>query len=273
MTRELHIIVISLLVLIGAVPSNAATNASSHLLISFPSGNKMLLGYLYRPAGNGPFPAVIFHHGHHQGLTTYDVSEWQPMANLLTTHGYMLFVPDRHPNTVDKSEYSEALQALLRTNSADTTNREAIEKYDLIHRDVLASLQWLKQQPDVDTNAIVMAGQLSGAQQALYEAEKLKDVRAFIAFSPAALSWKPDSIMCQFLTNTVQKCSAPMLLLYTENQGLGPAEALGPMIRNKPKPNRLQIYSATGSYGKNFIRDGVDAWGPDVTAFLEESLR
>ena len=34
--------------------------------VTFPSGKFMLRGFLYRPEGNGPFPAVLYNHGSQQ---------------------------------------------------------------------------------------------------------------------------------------------------------------------------------------------------------------
>ncbi len=32
-------------------------------IVSIPNGGAPLAGYLYRPEGSGPFPALIFNHG------------------------------------------------------------------------------------------------------------------------------------------------------------------------------------------------------------------
>ena len=32
-------------------------------LVSFPSGDLTLRGFLYRPTGPGPFPAIVWNHG------------------------------------------------------------------------------------------------------------------------------------------------------------------------------------------------------------------
>jgi hypothetical protein len=33
--------------------------------VTFPSGKLMLHGFLYRPVGSGPFPAVLYNHGNY----------------------------------------------------------------------------------------------------------------------------------------------------------------------------------------------------------------
>jgi len=59
-------------------------------LVAFPSGALTLHGFLYRPRGDGPFPAVVFNHG----------SERLPgdkrgQAMFYASHGFVLFVPHR----------------------------------------------------------------------------------------------------------------------------------------------------------------------------------
>src|SRR5437588_9428776 len=56
--------------------------------IEYPSGRLKLPGFLYRPPGNGPFPAVMWNHG----------SEKMPgpqveLARFYTQHGFVFFLP------------------------------------------------------------------------------------------------------------------------------------------------------------------------------------
>jgi len=59
-------------------------------LVSFESGSLRLQGFLYRPSGAGPFPAIVFNHG----------SEALPgpkrgQAAFYVPRGFALFVPHR----------------------------------------------------------------------------------------------------------------------------------------------------------------------------------
>jgi dipeptidyl aminopeptidase/acylaminoacyl peptidase len=49
-----------------------------------------LHGFLYRPAGTGPFPAVIFEHGSEQ-----DPGDMLDEAQFFVPHGFVLFAPHR----------------------------------------------------------------------------------------------------------------------------------------------------------------------------------
>src|ERR1051326_264532 len=73
--------------------------------IKYPSGNLKLPGWLYRPPGNGPFPAVIWNHG----------SEKHPLAQaelarFYTQHGFVFLVPIREGHGKAPGEYILDLQ-------------------------------------------------------------------------------------------------------------------------------------------------------------------
>src|SRR4030095_5700049 len=56
--------------------------------VKFPSGNLVLYGFLYKPQGNGPFPAILYNHG----------SEKNPglkpaLGDFFSTRGYVFFCP------------------------------------------------------------------------------------------------------------------------------------------------------------------------------------
>src|SRR4051812_15714264 len=46
----------------AAAPSQPAAE-STYTEVFYPSGSLRIQAYLYKPAGNGPFPMVIYNHG------------------------------------------------------------------------------------------------------------------------------------------------------------------------------------------------------------------
>src|SRR5262249_10243126 len=73
-------------------------------LVAFRSGPSELHGFLYRPAGDGPFPAIVCNHG----------SERLPgpmtgQAMFYVNHGFVLFVPHRrgHGRSRDVGQHIE----------------------------------------------------------------------------------------------------------------------------------------------------------------------
>src|SRR5215831_17439651 len=58
--------------------------------VTFPSGKLVLHGFLYRPLGNGPFPAILYNHGSEQNPS------WKPaLGEFFSSRGYVFFVPHR----------------------------------------------------------------------------------------------------------------------------------------------------------------------------------
>src|SRR5690242_9294135 len=58
--------------------------------VTFPSGKLVLHGFLYRPQGNGPFPAILYNHGSEEKPGTKPA-----LGNFFTSNGYVFFVPHR----------------------------------------------------------------------------------------------------------------------------------------------------------------------------------
>jgi dienelactone hydrolase len=60
-------------------------------LVSFPSGDLTLHGFLYKPEGDGPFPAIIWNHGSEK------LPGQQPeLGRFYTKQGFVFFTPHRH---------------------------------------------------------------------------------------------------------------------------------------------------------------------------------
>lgn len=272
--------------LIGADPAPPTAQkvpeqktSPNHLIVSFSSAGRNLPGYLFKPSSPGPFPAMIFHHGHHKGLfVAGTVPDFQALAKYYTSHGYILFLPDRHPQAIDPSEFSEQLRGDLanQPNDPEVKTRQMLESWNIINRDVEAAVHWLKEQSDVDKDRILMSGVFSGAVQTLFSAEKDLGVRACVVFSPAATTWNNTPVLQALLRHTVRTSTAPIFLINPRNDhSLEPAEILRKEIERKGGLNRAKIYPPFGKaeeHGKMFAIQGADIWGPDVMEFLKEAM-
>src|SRR5579862_277220 len=61
--------------------------------VAFPSGEKVLLGLLYKPSGKGPFPAVLYNDGGSEGLTSN--AAFEAIAPHFIEKGWVFFAPYR----------------------------------------------------------------------------------------------------------------------------------------------------------------------------------
>jgi carboxymethylenebutenolidase len=245
-------------------------------LVSFPSGDLVLRGYLYKPQGAGPFPAIIWNHGSEK------LPGQQPeLARFYTKLGFVFFLPHRHGQGRSPGAY---FQDLIEKYAAIEKNRTLFQKYVVrLHEeynlDVVAAVEWLKGQPFVDQQHMVMSGCSYGGIQTLLTAEKGLGLRAFVPFAPAARSWANTELR-ERLLEAVLGAKAPLFLIQAQNDfSLGPSEVLGPMIKRKAPPNQARIYPPYGTTPEEGHWDfatkegGSDIWGPDVFAFFQVAIR
>jgi dienelactone hydrolase len=271
---------LALSALLAAVPVAAADRSSlppalEPELVSFPGGGLTLQGFLWKPEGKGPFPAVLYNHGSEKLPGSFPT-----LGGFWTAHGFVFFVPHRHGHGRSPGEYIVDLQEQFRAKETDAVKlqRYVISLHERYNGDVVAALAWLKQQPLVDTRRLVIAGISYGGIQTVLAAEKELGVRAFVAFSPAAMSWRGNPLLRERLLEAVKHAKAPMFLLQAENDyDLGPSELLGRELHRRP--NRAKLYPAFGDADNprdghgGFALRGSAVWGADVLAFLDEAMK
>jgi carboxymethylenebutenolidase len=234
-------------------------------LVSFPSPGGTLYGFLYVPEGNGPFPAVLWNHGSEKR------PGWQPeLAAFYNAHGFVFFLPHRRGQGRSPGAYiMDEIHGMGGINAA--------RAHEDANRDVVAALNWLKTQPQVDAGRIVVSGCSFGGIQTLLTASKGLGVRAFIAFAPAAQSWGNDAVD-QMLEDAVSHANAPVFILQAKNDySTGPAEVLGKIA--KAHGGQSRIYPAFGKTAQQGHWDfattsaGIAIWQQDVLGFITAAFR
>jgi dipeptidyl aminopeptidase/acylaminoacyl peptidase len=266
--------------IIGAEKSAAPVTQPSSVkpdLINFPRGEATLQGWIYKPSGSGPFPAVLYNHGSDQA------PGWFPtLGAFWTSHGYVFFVPHRAGHGRSPGDYIVDLQRQFREKESDGTlaQKNDVALHEKANEDVAAAVAWLKKQPYVKPDAIVMSGISYGGIQTVLASEKELGVRAYIPFSPAAMSWRGNPLLRERLLLAITNAKAPVFLLQAKNDyNLGPTELLAPELARKGFPNRSRLYAAFGDPNNpadghgGFAVRGADVWGPDVLAFLNDVMK
>jgi carboxymethylenebutenolidase len=269
------------ILLLALCPAFGQTNAKpvadepKRELVAFTNGNLKLNGWLYQPEGKGPFPAVIYNHGSDK------VPGWFPqVAQFYLDRGYVFFVPHRHGHGRSPGEYiSDVLDAYRqKETNTNLVQKKAIELHEFYNSDVVAAVNWLKQQPFVNTNKLIMSGISYGGIQTVLSAEKGLGMKAFIPFAPAAMSWRGNPLLRERLLTAIKNTKAPVFLLQADNDyNLGPTELLGKQLNAMPKPNRSKLYPPYGTTNAEghgaFATKGSAIWGADVDAFLKDVFK
>ena len=242
-----------------ALPPNAQE-------VSFPGAVGTLTGFLYVPAGDGPFPAVLWNHGSERRPGT------QPeLAEFYNSHGFVFFVPHRRGQGRSPGPY---IMDEIRSHRGPYAAEEAQQD---ANGDVVAALKWLRAQKQVDPQRIVVSGCSFGGIQTLLTAEKGLGARVFIAFAPAAQSWGNPALE-QMLSDAVRKARGPVFILQARNDfSIQPAQVLGKIA--KAKGGQVMIYPPFGETPEDghwkfaTTQAGIAIWGGDVINFIKEPFR
>ncbi|MBM4298162.1 MAG: hypothetical protein FJ143_10520 [Deltaproteobacteria bacterium] len=237
--------------------------------VRFPSGKLTLHGFLYKPEGRGPFPAILYNHG----------SERKPgtkpeLGKLFSTKGYVFFVPHRRSH--GRSPHDAHIDALY------DQGRESIVTLHEFHlEDQLAALSYLKGLPYVDTGRIAVAGCSYGGIQTVLAAEtnaqQKLGLRAAVNFAGAAQSWQGSFSLRDRLIRAVGRTTIPIMFVQAENDyELAPSRVLSAELRELGKPHKLAIFPPYGTTREEghgvFCTRATDVWGDEVLSFLESHV-
>jgi dienelactone hydrolase len=260
-----------------AISLPAAAAAPSGTKVTFESGDLTLVGFLYQPAGSGPWPALIWNHGsekHPEAGPQFDT-----VASVFVPAGYLVFAPERRGHGESQGDYVvdrvKFTFQQLGKGEADRLTVKLLETEQLA--DQLAALTYLKQLPFVDSERIVVAGCSYGGIETLLGAESGTGYKAAISISPGALMWERNEYLRQRLVKAAGRIDIPVLLIQPPGDAsLGPAHVLGAAAARAGKPLSVKVYPATGSSREETHcfggASGMHVWADDAKAFFEANL-
>jgi len=241
--------------------------------IYYTSDTLKLKGYLYKPKGKGPFPVFIWNH---DGEKEPDFN--RDLANLWVKKGYVFFMPIRRGQSDNPGEYirNAEKQITRRGGTAQLAFRQLYTLHKNANKDVIAALQWIKQQPYADTNNIVMAGYGYGGTQVLLTAEKdgnsSLNIKCFFAMS-LVKGW--GKMWGDSLILAVEKAKRPIFLWQARSDGdLSIIQTLAPVLEKKGFPNRSKtlqdVPPPAESLNTSYYYSHPDAWEKDLLKFLKD---
>lgn len=147
-------------------PAPAPTPAAEARMVDFPGEGATILGYLARPAGHGPFPAVLVS-PENQGL----LEHFKDVARRFAGEGYVGLALDtlsRHGGT------GKATEEQARTAYRRPLNQHA--------QDFHAAFRYLQSQPFVRPDRIGMTGFCLGGEITWLVAARTPELRAAVPF-------------------------------------------------------------------------------------------
>lgn len=266
------------LALLGACAVRAQAPRFEKQHVTFRSGDLTLAGYLYKPAGPGPFPAVLWNHGSEPNPG--GGAQFDSVAAIFVPAGFAVFAPMRRGHSDSQGEYiRESIQkesALHGSAAGIRLGARLLETSQV--DDQLAGLAFLEREPFVDTTRIAVAGCSFGGIQTLFGAARKAGYRAAVSISPAALSWNNSPDLQARLEDAVGRIDVPVFLIQPpRDASLEPAHVLGPILERRNAANRVKIYPSTipDDFQEHCFggAKGMHVWGADAVAFIRAAVK
>jgi dienelactone hydrolase len=215
-----------------AAPLSAAPAPTPEQVEIVHEGTK-LKGTLYRPQGNGPFPAIVALHNCDglAGQRTPFARRYRDWGERFVAAGYVVLFPD--------SFGSRNLGPQCNTGRSLRSGRERVV-------DAEAARHWLQQQDYVAADRVSLIGWANGAVAALWtvrprtaKKDDKPDFRSAIAFYPG----------CRRLRDTAWSARMPTLILIGAKDDWTPANACEQMVAGaRGRTARASITVYPGAY-------------------------
>jgi carboxymethylenebutenolidase len=266
LTGRVAALVGALLAVLAAAPAAAQDPGPKAELIAFPSGELELKGFIWKPAGTGPFPAILWNHG----------SEKKPgaverVAPLFVARGYVFFVPHRRGQGRSPGPY--IMDQLRQAGSPAERSRMLVRLHEVQLRDQLAALGYLKGLSFVDAQRLAVMGASFGGIQTMLAAERGQGYRVAVNCSGAAQTWDNAPDLQRRLIAAARNAAMPVFFLQARNDyNLTPNRVLSEQVRSAGKPVEAKVYPPHGAgarEGHSFCARGAQLWVPDVVTFIE----
>jgi dienelactone hydrolase len=243
--------------------------------IFYKSGSLRIEAYLYKPAGPGPFPLIVYNHGSRQGQDRVE----QPMpfiGRLLTQAGYAVLVPERRG-------YGKSDGIMFREEVGADVAGKFLTRLHAETNDVMAALEFLKTDPAVDLSHVGIMGWSLGGIISVFAAGQRGTFFAIVNQAGGALTWDRSPALQSALRDAGRAVQAPILCMDAENDATTVAvKSVCDAARSRGTPAELKIYPPfTPTQNLNnvapghliFTGQGVSIWGGDAVAFFDSHRR
>jgi carboxymethylenebutenolidase len=261
----------------GAAASDGSTSIPSQT-VTFASGALTLHGLLYKPKGEGPFPAVLYNHGSAAGML--NTQAFDAIAPVFVARGWVFFAPYRRGQglSTEAGPYiMDEISTARLSGGPGEADRTMTRLLSTDHLDDQSSAyRWLRAQPYIRRDAIAAMGNSFGGIETVLGAARL-DYCAAVDAAGGAESWEDGPALRRTLTAAASVAKPPMLFFQAENDfNLAPSRTLDAARHHAGLPSEVRIYPSFGHSprdGHSFAYRGVAVWRDDVLEFLQQHCR
>jgi dienelactone hydrolase len=214
-----------------ACPAAAAPLAAP-AQVEIPAGTAILHAELFKPDGDGPFPVVIALHGCGglAGPSEPVLPRYRDWAEQLLKTGHAVLLPDSYG--------SRELGPQCRAHEPRVlARRERVA-------DIMASRQWLLQQPWAERDRISLMGWANGASALLWAVRPQSSSRKVEPDFRSAIAFYPD---CRISSGLGWSARVPTLLLIGARDDVSSPPACRQMVdgaRGRSALTRIVVYPA-----------------------------
>lgn len=245
--------------------------------VTFPSGSLTLHGVVYKPAGPGPFPGIMYSHGSGSDYT----QQADALGRFYARNGFVFFMPYRRGSGLSKDASPYILDVLdsVGTAAGPEARSRAMAAYLAGPHldDAVAAVQFMKTLPYVNARRIAASGNSFGGIVSQLLASKDLGLRAVINSAGAAQTWAGSSDLRKVLSDATPGARVPVMLMQAENDyDLTPSRELAAQLSAARKSHVVRFFPPFGTNvaeGHSFGYFGSLIWGDAVLGFLRSNMR
>src|SRR3954470_13748349 len=221
---------ITFFMLLAVASAAEAASVPAPHQVDIPLSNGMLHAQLYKPDGNGPFPVVIAMHGCGglAGQSDPVQSRYHDWADQLLRRGTAVLLPDSYGSR-ELGPQCQVGEPKIRAR------RERVA-------DIMASRQWLLQQPWAARDRISLLGWANGASAVLWAVRPQLSSQNIEPDFRSAIAFYPD---CRISSGLGWSARVPTLLLIGAKDDVSSPPACRQMIdgaRGRSAMARIVVY-------------------------------
>lgn len=249
---------------------------AAYTTVFYSSGKLRIEAYVYRPAGNGPFPVVIYNHGSRKG---YEREE-RPMAfvgTMLAREGYIVVVPERRG-------YGKSDGPTFAEEVGTDVGVRMIARLEAEADDVLAAIGYTTKMEGANAYSRGLIGYSQGGSVSIRVARLRPDVSALVDQAGGSLTWPRSPDLRRALTSWASAIKVPVFCVDAENDATTDAvKSVCDAAHRAGVETRTTIYPAftPASNPENIAPghlifapgEGVAVWRKDLLDFLATHMR
>ena len=247
--------------------------------VPVPSAGATIVVTSFRPRGAGPFPWIVLSHGTATtAAANRAMGRYRPLpaVNEWVVRGYAVVAPVRRGYGASGGEhFGDSYGTCARPNFQRAGEGGAL--------DLLATIEWAKAQPDLDSRRWLLVGQSAGGFASIYTASKRPEgLLAVLAFAPGR-GGRPDThpgepcapkAVADLFASVAPQIAVPVLWFYAENDqyvGRAAQQLWFNAFRDAGGHGELVVippFPAARGHGVFPSAAGVKWWTPAVAAFF-----